>query len=355
MKLLIITQAVDINNPILGFFHSWIKIFSNYCEKITVICLEKGEYHLPEKVKVLSLGKEGSIINDRRSIICKIIYILKFYKFIWQERKNYDAVFVHMNPIYIVLGGFFWRIVNKKIALWYTHRKIDLKLRIAEKFSNNIFTAARESFTLKTNKLKVLGHGIEVKKFKNPGTLTRDSKFTIISVGRITPIKNLDTLINAAAILKNRDINFKVLIIGSPIQKIDYDYFEKLKKIVLENNLEKNIIFIGSVPSSKIMEYLWKSDLSINLSPSGGVDKAVFESIASGLPVIVSNKGFEDYFGEYSKDLLFEERNERELSEKIIGLMNNPKIEDIKKYILNEVLKRSDLDGLILRIVNILK
>ena len=38
MKLLIITQAIDENNPVMGFFVRWVEEFSKHCEKITVIC-----------------------------------------------------------------------------------------------------------------------------------------------------------------------------------------------------------------------------------------------------------------------------------------------------------------------------
>ncbi len=60
MKLLILTQKVDKNDDILGFFHGWIAEFARYCEKVTVVALEVHEYDLPRNVKVLSLGKEKS-------------------------------------------------------------------------------------------------------------------------------------------------------------------------------------------------------------------------------------------------------------------------------------------------------
>jgi len=41
MKLLIITQKVDINDDVLGFMHGWIAEFAKHCEKLTVICLQK--------------------------------------------------------------------------------------------------------------------------------------------------------------------------------------------------------------------------------------------------------------------------------------------------------------------------
>ena len=46
MKLLIMTQAVDQNDPVLGFFHRWIEEFSRHCERVHVICLKEGEHSL---------------------------------------------------------------------------------------------------------------------------------------------------------------------------------------------------------------------------------------------------------------------------------------------------------------------
>ena len=102
MRLLIITQKVDKKDSILGFFHDWLLEFSKHQEKIIVLCLEKGDYKLPSNVSVFSLGKERSI--------SKIRMLFNFYRLISSKRKDYDKVFVHMNPIYIVLGGLIWKI-----------------------------------------------------------------------------------------------------------------------------------------------------------------------------------------------------------------------------------------------------
>lgn len=66
MRLLIVTQKVDKNDPILGFFHRWIEEFSKHCEKLTVICLQAGEFKLPANVTVLSLGKENFTTDETR-------------------------------------------------------------------------------------------------------------------------------------------------------------------------------------------------------------------------------------------------------------------------------------------------
>jgi hypothetical protein len=143
MKLLIITQKVDRTDSVLGFFHRWIEEFAKHCEELNVICLCKGEFNLPNNVKVWSLGKEENV--------SKIKYLYRFYSLVWRLRKNYDSVFVHMNQVYVILGGLLWRLWKKKISLWYVHRQVSPSLKIAEKMVQVIFTTAPESFGIVSN------------------------------------------------------------------------------------------------------------------------------------------------------------------------------------------------------------
>lgn len=340
------TQKVDMNDDVLGFFHGWIQEFSKHCEKITVICLQKGEYDLPENVKVFSLGKE-----DGSS---RLKYILNFYKYIWSERKNYDSVFVHMNPAYVVLGGLFWKLNSKKVALWYTHKGVDLKLKIAEKFVDNIFTAAKESFRLETKKLSVVGHGIDIDNFKCVNKKNDVGSITILSVGRITKIKNPEVLIEACRILKNKwDRSFKVIFVGSPVVDIDRHYFEGLKKKVLEYGLENDVVFKGSIPNTKIRDLYCESDITVNMTPTGGVDKVVLESMAARVPVLVSNRAFENYFGKYQDRLIFKEGDAKDLATKIMELIADNNFTSIKEYMFDTVNMVGSRKILINKIVSI--
>jgi hypothetical protein len=64
-KLLILTQKVDKDDGVLGFFHAWIAALAVRFDGITVICLEKGACELPGNVTVLSLGKESGASRHR--------------------------------------------------------------------------------------------------------------------------------------------------------------------------------------------------------------------------------------------------------------------------------------------------
>ena len=319
-NILILTQKMDINDPILGFFVRWVLEFAKNYEKVTVICLYEGEHNLPSNVKVLSLGKESlKIVNCKLKIAKKFIFVINFFRYIWQERKNYDKVFVHMNPIYVVLGGFFWRLRGNRLALWYTHKNIDLKLRIAEKLTNIIFSASPESFLLKSKKLKIVGHGIDTRKYPFKDDFEK-RKYSVVCVGRITPIKNQKLLVEVADILVNekgmRDL--KVALVGS-FSGFDNDYYKSIKDFVDSRGLTDNVIFIGSVPNNFIHLYYYESTLSVNLAPTGGLDKVVLESLLCGTPAIALNKTFVNILRD--NRLILKNDDKNELADKIFSIL----------------------------------
>ena len=147
MKILIVTELVDKNHDMFGFFHGRTLDFARQCEKLTIICLELREHNLPPNVKTLSLGKE-----KKRS---RLAYTWKLLKYSWTERKNYDRVFVHLTPHYVVLGGWLWRLLGKEVVLWYSHTFVDWWLWVAEKFANVILTTSENKFRIKSTKVKI--------------------------------------------------------------------------------------------------------------------------------------------------------------------------------------------------------
>ena len=85
MRLLILTQKVDKEDPVLGFFHNWVTELSKKFEFIYVVCLEKGKFDLPDNVQVFSLGKEAGK--------SKIKYIFKFFHLCFLSSLNYEFHF----------------------------------------------------------------------------------------------------------------------------------------------------------------------------------------------------------------------------------------------------------------------
>ena len=199
MRLLIVTQKVDKNDPILGFFHRWIIEFAKHFESIVVICLEKGAYELPSNVKVLSLGKE-----NRKS---RIQYILRFYKYIWQERKNYDVVFVHMNQEYLIMGGGIWRLIGKKVTMWRNHYAGSFLTDFASFFCNKIFCTSRFSYTARYKKTVLMPVGVDLENFK-PKTEIARGKRSILFLARFSPSKRPEFLVEALKKITDQGIEY---------------------------------------------------------------------------------------------------------------------------------------------------
>lgn len=343
MRLLIVTQKIDRNDPILGFFHRWVEEFAKHCETLIVICLEEGEHDLPQNVRVLSLGKENGQ--------SRLKYLFNFYRYIWNERDNYDKVFVHMNPEYVVCGGVLWKILSKDVFLWYVHRQVNLKLRIAEKFVGKVFTSVPGSFKLESNKVKYFGHGIDVDIFKYEEKGDTDM-VSILCVSRITRIKNIDIIFRAVSELSRGGIKInKVILVGETITKDDIDYKVELKLLAQELEIEQCVEWAGSVANSKMLEVYRSASLSINATPDGGIDKVVLESFAAGCPAFTSNHSFADILGEYSKDFIFTQHDPNDLAIKIKNFLTSTKGREILRIISDKIIFEYSVTGVVKKII----
>ncbi len=313
MKLLILTQKVDTDDSILGFFHRWILEFAKHCEKITVICLMEGKHNLPANVKVLSLGKERGA--------SRLKYLWNFYLYIWQERKNYDVVFVHMNQEYVILGWKFWKLWGKKIWLWRNHPKGSWLTRWAVFVSNRVFCTSKFSFTARFKKTELMPVGIDTDLFNRQPNVFRQPK-SILFLARMSPIKKPDLLIRGLSIIKERQVSFSAKLIGSPSNG-SVEYYHKLKSLVDSLGLGSSVEFLPEVKNYETPIIYSQHLINVNLTPAGSYDKTIFEAMACGCLTLCSNRNL---LGEIDHRLIFLEDNLEDLASKLqllLELSNN--------------------------------
>ncbi|KKR82047.1 MAG: Glycosyltransferase [Parcubacteria group bacterium GW2011_GWD2_40_9] len=334
-KIIVVTQKVDINDDNLGSFHNWIEKLAEKAD-IFVIANYVGKYDLPANVKVFSLGKEREV--------GRLVKIFKYQWFLLKLLPKSDGVFFHMCPEYVLGAHLLTKFFRKKTLLWYTHKSVNWKLKLAEKLIDKIFTASKESFRLPSKKLEITGHGIDINKFKSQiSNLKSDGKFKIITVSRIAEVKNLHLLIETAGILKNRDFNFEIKIAGAPILESDQIYFEKLKNLIKEKKLGDIIEFIGPISNKDIAEFYQSGNLFINLSDTGSLDKAILEAMACGLKILTSNEAFKNILKEDN----IVDKNPENIAGKIINLAKSERNYSLVEY----ATKNHSLDNLTEKIV----
>lgn len=304
VKLLILTQKVDQNDDVLGFFHRWIAEFAKHAEQVTVIALGVGEYNLPDNVRVFSLGKERGI--------SRLGYILNFYHLVWRERKTYDTVFVHMNQEYVLFGGLLWKLLGKKITMWRNHPAGSLLTRVAMFFSDKLFCTSKYSFTARSKKTVLMPAGADTELFQKNDRISRAPQ-SILFLGRISPIKNVDVLIDALLEVDQDGCSFTATVVGKALPK-DEGY-EAMIKDKAKPLLDKGKIkFVGSIANSKTPEIYNTHELFVNLTDSGSFDKTILEAMACECVTLVSNRSFT---GMIPNQFIFTEKDAHDLAHKI--------------------------------------
>lgn len=140
---------------------------------------------------------------------------------------------------------------------------------------------------------------------------------TIICVARLVPIKNIDYLLRAWKLIEKRRPNYRLVIIG------DGPEFVNLNELTLNMGL-KTIVFLGAVNNSDIPTYFYNSAAFVlpSLSESWGL--VVNEAMASGLPILISNKinASNTLLKEGINGFGFEPSNVKNIAEKIVTFID---------------------------------
>lgn len=322
MRWLIITQKVDQTDPVLGFFVLWLEEFYKQIGPLKVICLQKGENNLPSDIEVFSLGKE-----KKQS---RLNYVIRFFYFLWRERKNYDQVFVHMNQEYVLLAGWWWRLTGKKIFLWRNHPAGSFLTKIAIWLANKVYCTSKQSFTAGFSKTEIMPVGINTEIFKRDNNVEK-IKNSILFLGRISTIKKPDILIEALNLLDKQEVSFQSLIVGDPLPK-DFLYYQSLKDRVEFLGLSDKVKFNSGIKNNETIIFYNKHEIFVNLTPSGAFDKTIFEAMACETLVVTSNLSLK---GEVEDRFIFSEGDYLELVEKlktVLSLDEKDKIEIGQKF-----------------------
>jgi glycosyltransferase involved in cell wall biosynthesis len=276
MKLLITTQTVDRDDPILGFFHGWLLEFAKHFEYIHVICLREGKHTLPPNVYVHSLGKEYGVSYPR--------YLWRLCKYAWRLRDEYDLVFSHMNPHYIVLFGWFWMTMGKRMFFWRNHAKMNWMTRVAARFARRVFYTSPYACTRIFPHAVQMPVGINTDLFCPQKDVVRDDH-SVLFLGRLSPVKRPQIFMEASKLLPAYSFHSY----GS--EPGDAGTYEQ-KLASLANG---HVMFHKSIPNYETPRVYATSAVYVNLTPEGSMDKTVLEAAACGTLVLVSNKSFQEF------------------------------------------------------------
>jgi len=136
-------------------------------------------------------------------------------------------------------------------------------------------------------KTMVTPNGVNVDRLRQlPGKEAEDEgRVNIGAILRVTPIKDVKTMIQAFSFAKEREPGLKLWIMGPCDEDEEYakECYEQAEALGLED-----VVFTGRVD---IREYLGRMDLTILTSISEGQPLTILESYAAHKPVIATDVG----------------------------------------------------------------
>ena len=126
---------------------------------------------------------------------------------------------------------------------------------------------------------------IEKKKFKEKIKIKKQIPL-IGNVARYDPQKDHLNLLNALSLIRSKNINFFCVLVGSNINKNNFDLVSEIKRLKLSNHVK----LLGQ--TDNISEVMNGLDIHILSSSYGeGFPNVVAESMACGTPCIVTDVG----------------------------------------------------------------
>lgn len=135
-------------------------------------------------------------------------------------------------------------------------------------------------------KLVVIPNGIELGQFAGLEPVSTGRRPTVALIGRVVPIKDIDTMIVAAAEIRRNVPDVEVLIMGPTDE--DPDYFATCQKRVQSLGLENTVRFTGRV---NIFDYLPRIDVLTLTSISEAQPLVLLEGGAAGIPCVATDVG----------------------------------------------------------------
>jgi D-inositol-3-phosphate glycosyltransferase len=154
-------------------------------------------------------------------------------------------------------------------------------------------------------KISIVPPGVDLERFK-PMDQVKAREYLgvppqdqmILFVGRIQPLKGIDTLIRALALVKKREpalaANICVSIIGgdpNPDSEIEQAEFERLEALRAELGIGEMVTFLGAKDQDTLVYYYAAAEIVVMPSHYESFGMVALEAMACGTPVIASDVG----------------------------------------------------------------
>lgn len=168
----------------------------------------------------------------------------------------------------------------------------------------------------------------EIKKKSEQKINIKKKSFTILAAGRLVEQKNFSLLVEVAQILRDRTVDFEIILLGEGDERI------KLEKLIKQKNLKSVITMTGyrenPYPFFKV------ADLFCMTSIVEGFPTVLIESMFLGCPFVSTPVAGTEELSNNGKCGKIVDYNSIHIANEIEYLINNPtKLNEMKQYCIS--------------------
>jgi len=290
-KLLIINYVMDSEHPLLSHQQEAVHALSNKFDHVTVITGQVGFNNSSPNVKIINTQW-----NPGQSFRNVVRLLVKSFPLI--IRGDFNSVFFHMTDLQCAVLSPFVRLRGIKQLLWYAHTSKSNYLWWSSLWVNSIVTSTPGSCPIKSEKVLPIGQAIDASRFAKI-SLEKLNLNKLIHIGRFDKSKQIETLIQAAIELREKNNQIELKLVGSPANEeskvwaksLYAKYGDQIDRgwLEFEGSISRHL-FPGKMANSGCFFHAY----------IGSLDKTLVESTMLCVPVVTINPEYINIFGSWS-------------------------------------------------------
>ena len=208
----------------------------------------------------------------------------------------------HNSPLYIF----------KKRLQNYAFKEANL----IHAWGNSIAEHMKES-KVNMEKVMILPKGINLDFFQF-NDASDETMINAVVTRALEPEYRHDLILKAFSIVKQKNIPFKLTIIG------DGKELKKLKWLAKELKIDNEVNFVGRISNNDIPKFLQQANFYISTPITEGVSASLFEAMACGcLPIVSDLPGNRSWISQKENGILVSIENEFNLAQELEWVFNN--------------------------------
>jgi glycosyltransferase involved in cell wall biosynthesis len=234
--------------------------------------------------------------------------------------------------------------LKQKVAYWYHRIFVPLSIKKAKKIiavSQSTKMDLINYLHIDSERISVIYEAVD-DYFKKPHTADELGKFKknkglpanyFLYTGNMKPYKNINLMISALAILKNKGVlKHKLLMAGRKDR-----FFPIVYKEVKDKNLSDDVVFLDYVSDEELPLLIKCADIFIFPSLYEGFGLPALEAMSLGVPTIVSNASS---LPEVVSDgaIIIDSHDPQDLAQAVVSLLKD---EDLRKNLSKRGIERS--------------